>query len=485
MERKIYALILFFATINISDAESIPKNEKTINKCCPFGKYVGRFRKCQSSNITYSFSKLKVYDESFYELNATFDGAFTLIPGKFEETSFIDESVDVSMLKINLYVMQNGDLNLERPNSYNRWIPISNANYCIDYRVMKDPAKTGIRYWVILPGEAFPESNMFLTYATLVSCFFMLLVLIVYILLPELQNLCGMILMAYVASLFLAFLLLAIIQIQQHTPEACIGLTMGIYYFFLASFCWMSVMSFDIWWTFRGYAKARPIHRRGEHFKFLMYCLYAWGVPLAMTTGLAILNKVDMKHLPWVITPHVPDEGCFLEGGIKFLYLYIPMLILIFCNWVFYLMTAFNVWRLSRGTAVLDSAAAGNKQAHRTHRNRFMVYLKLSIVMGLNWVLEIISFVWPGFRMWYITDTYNILIGFAIFLIFVCKRKIFRMLCKRYGCHKTLSWYPSSKSYSSSVSDSNQDSATLQLKVHTNPRGRNGSTASSIKNRLD
>lgn len=59
------------------------------------------------------------------------------------------------------------------------------------------------------------------------------------------------------------------------------------------------------------------------------------------------------------------------------------------------------------------------------------MYLKLSIVMGLNWVLEIISFVWPGFKMWYITDTYNILIGLAIFLIFVCKRKIFRMLFKR------------------------------------------------------
>lgn len=52
------------------------------------------------------------------------------------------------------------------------------------------------------------------------------------------------------------------------------------------------------------------------------------------------------------------------------LYLYIPMLILIICNWMFYLMTAFNVWRLSRGTAVLDSAAAGTPAAHRTQRNR-------------------------------------------------------------------------------------------------------------------
>lgn len=60
-----------------------------------------------------------------------------------------------------------------------------------------------------------------------------------------------------------------------------------------------------------------------------------------------------------------------------------------------------------------------------------MVYLKLSIVMGLNWLLEIISFLYPGFKMWYITDAYNILIGLAIFLIFVCKKKILKKLIKR------------------------------------------------------
>lgn len=46
-------------------------------------------------------------------------------------------------------------------------------------------------------------------------------------------------------------------------------------------------------------------------------------------------------------------------GGEKLLYLDIPLLILILCNCIFYLMTAFHVWRLNLGTAVLDPAAAG------------------------------------------------------------------------------------------------------------------------------
>lgn len=61
-----------------------------------------------------------------------------------------------------------------------------------------------------------------------------------------------------------------------------------------------------------------------------------------------------------------------------------------------------------------------------------MVYLKLSVVMGVNWLFEIVSFEFPGFKGWYISDVYNILIGFLIFLIFVCKKDIYRKLYKRY-----------------------------------------------------
>ncbi|KOB70859.1 G protein-coupled receptor [Operophtera brumata] len=68
-----------------------------------------------------------------------------------------------------------------------------------------------------------------------------------------------------------------------------------------------------------------------------MYSIYAWGVPLGLTIMLVWINA----------------------SGEKLLYLYMPMLILICSNWMFYLMTAFNIWRLSRGTSVLDSAAAG------------------------------------------------------------------------------------------------------------------------------
>lgn len=54
------------------------------------------------------------------------------------------------------------------------------------------------------------------------------------------------------------------------------------------------------------------------------------------------------------------------------------MLIMILANWVFFVMTAFNIWRLSRGSDVLraaDSSASGSASAHKNSKQRW-VYLE-------------------------------------------------------------------------------------------------------------
>lgn len=67
---------------------------------------------------------------------------------------------------------------------------------------------------------------------------------------------------------------------------------------------------------------------------------------------------------------------------------------------------------------------------------RFNLYLKLFIVMGINWSMEIISWLFKSAPqyVWYITDLTNTLQGLIIFIIFVWKDKIRRLLLKRFGC---------------------------------------------------
>ncbi|KAI8437030.1 hypothetical protein MSG28_010416 [Choristoneura fumiferana] len=159
---------------------------------------------------------------------------------------------------------------------------------CIDYVLPKSGMYENhtVKYFVILETPEMYETDIgFVASALLISCVFLVIVLIVYALLPELRNLCGLILMSYVASLFGGFLMLATLQLM-------------------------------------------------------------------------------IKH-----------------GDV----------------------------------------------------HRFMLYLKLSVIMGVSWVLEVVSFLAPQFSVWYLTDAYNLLIGVSIFLIFICKKKIYNKLRKRFN----------------------------------------------------
>lgn len=63
---------------------------------------------------------------------------------------------------------------------------------------------------------------------------------------------------------------------------------------------------------------------------------------------------------------------------------------------------------------------------------RFYLNLRLFIIMGVTWVMEAVSW---AFKMepalFYITDILNCLQGPIIFILFVCKRKNFKLILER------------------------------------------------------
>lgn len=100
------------------------------------------------------------------------------------------------------------------------------------------------------------------------------------------------------------------------------------------------------------------------------------------------------------------------------------------------------------------------------------MYLKLFIVMGINWSMEIISWIFrdtPKY-VWYITDLGNTLQGLIIFIIFVWKDKIKRLLLKRMGCKsdKFFSKHSSRSVYQSSAA-SRSGTTTTPLQDKVNP----------------
>lgn len=69
---------------------------------------------------------------------------------------------------------------------------------------------------------------------------------------------------------------------------------------------------------------------------------------------------------------------------------------------------------------------------------RLKLYVKLFIMMGITWSMEIISWLFedvPSYT-WYFSDLANSLQGLIIFITFVWRDKIKTRLLKRFNCEK-------------------------------------------------
>ncbi|XP_036141820.1 G-protein coupled receptor Mth2-like isoform X1 [Monomorium pharaonis] len=283
------------------------------------------------------------------------------------------------------------------------------------------------------------------------SCAFLLMTLLVYVCLPSLQNLHGKTLMCHVVSLLLAFTCLPIITwftsdsvTEEQSTITCKVLAYILLFSFLSAFSWLNVMCFDIWWTF-GVLRGSTITMAREHRKkFLLYCLYAWGLSFLVSILAIIADSTDI--LPDYLQPDIGNTSCWFTqkrnayGELTFFIG--PVMILLISNVVFFILTLTycNKVKAEIKRVTTDPMDSRNKR-FRSDRKRFIMNIKLFVVMGMSWICEVLSFFlikYLDYEYWhhvffYTSDVFNCLQGLLIFILFVLKRRVYQALRKRLG----------------------------------------------------
>ncbi|XP_028048142.1 G-protein coupled receptor Mth2 isoform X3 [Monomorium pharaonis] len=294
-------------------------------------------------------------------------------------------------------------------------------------------------YLVFFCEEVDPSEgdNGVYSFGMLASVPFLVVTYVVYWLLPDLRNLHGLTLRGYVGCLAMAYSMLGVLQLtpQERIPYGiCIILAFIMHFSFLASFFWLNVMCFDIWWTFGGFRSLQGSVKQRERKKFVMYSIYAWGSASLLSILCAIMDFVPSVPRE-LIRPEFGATKCwFKTNEARALYFYGPMSVTVICNIGLFISTALKIVRHKKDTA--HHLRSSESRRHDDNKQRFNLYLKLFIVMGINWSMEIISWLFekaPPY-VWYLTDLTNTLQGLIIFIIFVWKEKIKRLLLKRFGC---------------------------------------------------
>ncbi|KAF4529144.1 hypothetical protein B566_EDAN017472 [Ephemera danica] len=71
-----------------------------------------------------------------------------------------------------------------------------------------------------------------------------------------------------------------------------------------------------------------------------------------------------------------------------------------------------------------------------------ILFVKLSALMGLPWIMEIVSWAVGGEdHYWYFTDAINMLRSVFIFIVFCCKPKVWEMLKRHSKVSPSIRWF--------------------------------------------
>ncbi|XP_045772417.1 G-protein coupled receptor Mth-like isoform X3 [Maniola jurtina] len=408
-------------------------------KCCPLGHGYDRgIKECvKISEDTFNPPVLDEYSH-LEDVNALEYFHFNILrPNCTGEVR-----VRVSQFTKEYHLRTDGKLYTEMKHNIPPWTLSTPDKYCVDTFILEDQDGTQTTSFdaLICLAETVEKQHYSLSASCmLISCVFILATVGVYGWLPELRNLHGRVLMTYLMCLFVAFAFLATMQIlllvNNICANCCVGLTIVIYFSLESAFFWLNVMCFDIWWTFSG-KRGMTLGKLSIKARFFAYALYAFGIPTVLTI---IMVSLEFSGLPpHAFMPMIRRQGCFLYGRSRLIYLYGPIIVLWFANLIFFILTAVKITQIKKQTSVLKSRESATHDRQNSERqsvvfySRLLLYVKLFLVMGINWLLEVISSLYPEAEyLWCFIDAYNVLIGLIIFIIFVCKRKIFRLMKKR------------------------------------------------------
>ncbi|CAK1583627.1 unnamed protein product [Parnassius mnemosyne] len=309
-----------------------------------------------------------------------------------------------------------GYLVLAMPNNQAEMEP---ETFCVGNRTLRmdvNSSANATRAAVICVDESEPiVDNAIMAYCMIVSVVFLTLTALIYLMLPEVRDLHGKSVINFCVSLALGLACLAIMNLVSSYSDMNLCAVRGFltYFFLIASFFWTNAISIQILRSMR-----RPFMVDYGWKEFAWYVLYAWGTSALITVAMAVVNFYPGDHQK----PGIGLNHCwFFEKRQQWYYMYSIMTILITANICIFVYTSILLWRHSFTSSHIKAL-----------KYKFVMTIRLFIIMGLPWIFEMISSVMNASIIWVIMDFVNILQGPLIFLVLVIfRRRVIKAMLRK------------------------------------------------------
>ncbi|XP_042230406.1 G-protein coupled receptor Mth2-like isoform X2 [Homarus americanus] len=328
------------------------------------------------------------------------------------------------------YLLPNGDIyELETSERHNP------KTYCFEY--VEEWSAQVVFVCREPPSKTLKVKTYLQAVGTMISAIFLIITVVFHLCIPELRDMQALCLLCHMSSLTVAVVALFISYVFTNymTLPHCIINGIILQFSFLVVFFWLNVICFDIWRVIRATVQCIPLTGilASDAKKFKLYCVYAWGGPLAITIVSIVLDNLpDEPHFKGLIRPGFGLVSCWFSGDIElFTYFYGIVALLFLMNVLLLGHTVILLYQA--GSAFQCFAKQVTVSAfNRHHLEAFWQRFTLFILMALCWVTEVLSWKIPPKELWILTDVLNSLQGFIVFLIFISgdkKRELVKRAC--------------------------------------------------------
>ena len=244
---------------------------------------------------------------------------------------------------------------------------------------------------------------------------------------PMYQSVAGWLQCHLCLALCLAFICLllsgAATQFFQPSPF-CVVVAVLTYWMFLAAFFWMTSIAVNTYLAFRPSAAFTQAKGK-DGYTVTTYALLSWLLPLILVAGALAVNFSPIENR---FKPRFGHRVCWFSQYQALLVFFVaPIGCGILTTLVLYTMVVISVRRRLK-TAPLDKHVSNKPSSIK-------IYISLFFLMGISWVFGFFAmFIKLDGRyetaLWYVFVILNASQGIFIFLLFVCKKNVFRQLKK-------------------------------------------------------
>ncbi|XP_024081140.1 G-protein coupled receptor Mth2-like isoform X2 [Cimex lectularius] len=323
--------------------------------------------------------------------------------------------------------------------------PIHPSEYCLESFKMDDGSVA------VLPLICFPQpvveplwktiTDVIYPLGCIISVPFLIMILFVYLGISELKDTYGKLVSCHCFCLAVAYATLGIVHIfgSDLTQEMCIGFAYIIQFSFLSCFIWLNILCFHTWKRLTRKATHNTTSSSSDKCVFFKYNLFAWGIPTAIVVITVVMDYTPSIPLSY-LKPNMGVSACWFQGDKSVIpFFYGPIILVLIGNTVYFVLTARFLHKnrnKKNGTSEIHHLSdVVNAVIINRKEKLFMQVLVLFCMMGLNWILEVLSWaIGSPSQFWIITDVLNTLQGPILFWVFVLNDMRVRQCAKAKYC---------------------------------------------------